>query len=375
MREKTPIVFEKQNNLKVSKVKLTIITSLILKCVLLALFWSEYSKIAPSPYQIWGADEAHWVKKSILVEQAIERKGVISTLFDLTNVVSTWHCGWPFLAGYIFFIFGENVFVVLLLKQFIYAIGTLYIYKLSLLVTSSYKTSYMILLFSVIYPPLTIYSVSFMREEILFSFISITLYLIMKRNSVDKAAFYELFIILNIMIILTFRVHVGCVFIIVYFISIFNNNLNFKNFIYRCFILLFITFLTSEYIAYGIRMISANGFSFSLVEYVYSFTRFLLSPLPWKMEIDNHNYYNIWWYCITLPLIILSILFSNYILQSINKNKILILFILMYFFCYMLNVKILGASNLAIGPRQFSLIGPLFFLTAYSTIFSKVKLY
>ena len=222
---------------------------------------------------------------------------------------------------------------------------------------------------------MTIYSVSFMREEILFSFISITLYLIMKRNSVDKAAFYELFIILNIMIILTFRVHVGCVFIIVYFISIFNNNLNFKNFIYRCFILLFITFLTSEYIAYGIRMISANGFSFSLVEYVYSFTRFLLSPLPWKMEIDNHNYYNIWWYCITLPLIILSILFSNYILQSINKNKILILFILMYFFCYMLNVKILGASNLAIGPRQFSLIGPLFFLTAYSTIFSKVKLY
>jgi hypothetical protein len=358
--------------LKVSKVKLTIIVSLVVKCLLLGLFWSEYSKNAPDPYQIWGADEAHWLNKSVLVEQAINRKGVIATLFDLPNVVSTWHCGWPFLAGVIFFMFGKNVFIVILLKQFIYAIGCIYIYKLSLLLSVSRRSSYIIFIFSIIYPPLTIYSVSFMREEVLFSLVVFNLYLITKNKFENNLFYCNLYILFTTFTICTFRVHIGCIFVILYFASIFNGNFRIKRFFLMICVLFIIIYISSEYIAYGLRMVTAHAFSFSLLEDSCSFIRFIFSPLPWKIGLDNHNAYNIWWYYLSLGFLVLSIFYFQYLLQSIINNKMLFFFIMMYFSAYIMNAKILGASNLAIGPRQFALIGPLFFMTAYSVVLEKL---
>ena len=56
-----------------------------------------------------GTDAHNWYEKSILVEQSIERVGLIHTISNLTQITSTVHCGWPFLLG-LYLIYLEKMF-------------------------------------------------------------------------------------------------------------------------------------------------------------------------------------------------------------------------------------------------------------------------
>ena len=92
----------------VNKVFLTLSLALIGKLIVLSVFWMHYSHKAPEPYQIWGADEAHWVSLGEKICISIEKIG-FHTFTNLEGITGTYHYGWSLILGIIFFIFGKNI--------------------------------------------------------------------------------------------------------------------------------------------------------------------------------------------------------------------------------------------------------------------------
>ena len=296
-------------NLKVSKVKLTLIVSLVIKCVLLGLFWSEYSKIAPSPYQIWGHDEAHWVEKSELFVKSIENNGFVYSFLNSYHIVGDRHCLWSAIVGTLFYLFGENILLILLFKVIIYTLACLYMFKLSR-AYFNFNASYVILIFTIIYPPLTIYHISMMREELIFFFVVLFFYLNKKK---EGCSFNYTKITLTVLILFTIlglRINASiCLFVI------FMMGLSFK-IKEKLLILLLVSsvlFFNSNCILYLISHFEGLVLLFNINDTVFSLFRFIFSPLPWKIGVDNHNYYNWWWYAFTLFLMFFSIYYTKLI--------------------------------------------------------------
>ena len=362
-----------KTNLKISKVKLTIFTSLILKCVLLGLFWSEYSKIAPNPYQIWGADEAYWVKKSRIFENSISENGLIFSMLNSFDIIADRHCAWPLVVGTLFHYFNENILFVLYFKMIVYTISCFLIYKISMFYFT-YSASYNILIFTIIYPPLTIYHFSMMREELIFFFIVVFFFFLLKILREITNIKNNIFILLSLFILFYLRINVMICLTILYITSLlFFSKGKFK-FLFLVLIgvlLLFnLSFISN---LFGILRIIFT--SINITEIIFSFLRFMISPLPWKIGADNHHIYNAWWYWVTISLMALSFYYYRILLMSCLKTNLILAFIFLYFLTYLANVFYLGDSRMAIGPRQFALIGPLFFLVFYGSLLSKIKNY
>ena len=357
--------------MKVSKVKLTIITSLILKCVLLALFWSEYSKIAPDPYQIWGHDEAYWVKKSMIFENSISEKGFINSMLNSYDIIADRHYLWPLVVGTLFYYFNESILIILYFKLIIYSFACFLLYKISR-IYFTHKASYVILIFTIIYPPLTIYHFSMMREELIFFFIVVFFYFLLNNLHKRINITSNIFIVLSLYIMSNLRVNVMICLSIVYITSVL---LCIKNKLKYLFFLIFPIFFyyNLAYISYIYDIFKNTFISIKINEIIFSIARFIISPLPWKIVVDNHNLYNAWWYWITISLIVLSLYYFRIILKSCRKTYLIVGFIFLYFITYLSGVIYLGDSGMAIGPRQFAVIGPLFLMSCYGLLFSKIK--
>jgi hypothetical protein len=373
LREKTQIVSKNKTNLKVSKVKLTITVSLILKCVLLGLFWSEYSKIAPNPYQIWGADEAHWFRLGERIENSIGNFGFFHCFLDLENITGTYHHGWPFIVGVCFFLFGKNVFYVLVAKQVFYAVSCYYLYKLSRMINYSHRVSYYVMAFAILYPPMLINSFSLMREEIIFGLITIILYNLYKIKSKRSSLYFTHLLTISIILFtFTIRIHVGAILACMYILFAFLKSTPAKQVILFVSLPVAAFLLLEKYIDYILNFFFATKGSLSVYQILLSYTRFLLSPLPWRILPEVHHIYVAWWYYISLPVILLSSFFFLKIFISIKRHWQIFLFIFLYFLSYVFNAALFADSRMSVGPRQFCVIGPLLFLVCFSNIIDNI---
>lgn len=336
----------------------------------MGLFWSEYSKIAPNPYQIWGTDEAHWVEKSQVFVKSIENNGFVYSFLNCYHIVGDRHFIWSTIVGALFYLFGENILLILLFKVIIYTLACFYMFKLSR-TYFNFNASYIILIFTIIYPPLTIYHISMMREELIFFFVVVFLYINKKREGCSSSYKRMLLTMLILFTILGLRINVSiCLFVI------FMMGLSFKNKEKLLTLLLVscLLFFNSNFILYLMSHFEFIVPLFNTKDTVFSLFRFIFSPLPWKIGLDNHNYYNWWWYSFTLLLMFFSIYYTKLILLSTKLTSHILFFISLYFTSYLINVYITGDSRLGIGPRQFAVIGPLFFMSCYGLLFSKIKL-
>lgn len=358
----------------VNKVFLTLFLALIGKLIVLSVFWMHYSHIAPEPYQIWGADEAHWVSLGEKICISIEKIG-FHTFTNLEGITETYHYGWSLILGIIFFLFGKNIFYALLIKQLIYAVGCYYFYKLAIVMNYSRKVSYWAFSFAVLYPPLCINAFTMFREEVIFTCMVIALYNIYK--SVDRK-----FSIVNLLVafififyICTVRIHVGLILLLLSSIFLLKE-FSWK---YRIACLLILPFIL--YYVFGFLFYYALNFiyitigSITLFDTLYSYVRFMISPLPWKIVPGVQHNFTAWWYFISLTVIITSPFYLREIVNSIIRNKIIFSLIIIYFFSYVFNTALFGDSRMSVGPRQFCIIGPLFFLISFSEIIDKTVIF
>jgi hypothetical protein len=358
----------------VNKVFLTLFLALIGKLIVLSVFWMHYSHIAPEPYQIWGGDEAHWVSLGEKICISLEKNG-FRTFTNLKGITETYHYGWSLILGIIFFIFGKNIFYALLIKQLIYAVGCYYFYKLAIVMNYSRKVSYWAFLFAVFYPPLCINAFTMFREEVIFTFMVIALYNIYKSIGVSFSFINLLFAFSFILYLCTVRLHVGLILMLLSSIMLLKE-FSWK---YRLTFLFTIPFIL--YYAFGFFFHYALGFinvsigGLTLFDTFYSYIRFMVSPLPWKIVPGVQHNFTAWWYCISLAFIITSPLYLKEIFNSIIRNKVIFSLIILYFFSYALNAALFGDSRMSIGPRQFCVIGPLFFLISFSQILDKIVLF
>lgn len=358
----------------VNKVFLTLSLALIGKLIVLSVFWMYYSQKAPEPYQIWGADEAHWVSLGEKISISIGKIG-FQTFAELEGITETYHYGWSLMLGIIFFLFGKNIFYALIIKQLIYAIGCYYFYKLSILMNYSRKVSYWAFLFAVLYPPLCINAFTMFREEIIFTFMVIALYNIYK--SIDsKFSIVNLFAaFIFIFYLCTVRLHVGLILLLLSSLILLNE-FSWK---YRLACLLILPFILYHVFGflfyYALNFIYLTIGSITLFDTLYSYIRFMISPLPWKIVPGVQHNFTAWWYCISLAFIITSPLYLKEIVNSIIRNKVIFLLIIMYFFSYVLNAALFGDSRMSVGPRQFCIIGPLFFLITFSQIIDRLVIF
>lgn len=358
----------------VNKVFLTLSLALIVKVIVLSVFWMHYSHIAPEPYQIWGGDEAHWVSLGERICISIEKTG-FHTFTNPKNITATYHYGWPIILGIIFFIFGKNIFYALLIKQLIYAVGCYYFYKLAIVMNYSRKVSYCAFLFAVFYPPLCINAFTMFREEVIFTFMVIALYNIYKIIGVSFSFINLLFAFSFILYLCTVRLHIGLILMLLSSIILFKE-FSWK---YRLIFLFTMTFILcyafSFFFHYALGFIKVTIGSITLFDTLYSYIRFMISPLPWKIVPGVQHNFTAWWYCISLAFIITSPLYLTEIVNSIFRNKVIFLLIIMYFFSYVLNAALFGDSRMSVGPRQFCIIGPLFFLITFSQIIDRLVIF
>jgi len=359
--------------MRVNKAIFTVLVSLIVKCVILALFWLNYSEHAPDPYQIWGADEAHWVRLAERIDTSIGKVGFFNCFLDLENITGTYHHGWPFIVGICFFLFGKNVFYALVAKQVIYAVSCYYLYKLSRMINYSHRVSYCVLAFAILYPPMLINSFSLLREEVIFGSITIILYNIYKIKQQRKSLFITHFLtIIIILFTFTIRMHVGAILAGMYILFIFLKSTPAKRVILFVSLPVVTFLLLEKYIGYILNFFFATYGSLSVYQILLSYTRFLLSPLPWRILPEVHHIYVAWWYYISLPVILLSSFFLPNILISIKRHWQIFLFIFLYFLSYVFNAALFGDSRMSVGPRQFCVIGPLLFLVCFSSIIDNI---
>jgi hypothetical protein len=358
----------------VSKVKLTIIVSLTIKCIILYLFWLDYSKVAPDPYQIWGADEAHWVKLAGRISESIGKFGFLHAFVSLESITGSYHNGWPLIIGICFFLFGKNIFYVLVLKQVIYATSCYYLFKLSMISKNSFKVSFSVMTFAILYPPMLINSFSMLREEVLFGSVACFFYNLYRIKSEKNIICTHIATIIIILFTLNLRINIAVLMALFYIALMFQESSSFQKILLLLFVPVSFSILLKNYIIWTFNFANTTLSSLSVDQFFFSYSRFLFSPIPWRIQPDNHHVYNTWWYCISLSAIILSVFLLPQILISLRRHWQILLFIILYFFTYVLNASIFGDSRLSVGPRQFCIIGPLFFLITFSHIIDNLTI-
>jgi hypothetical protein len=358
----------------VNKVFFTVTIALIGKLIVLSVFWMHYSEKAPEPYKVWGADEAHWVSLGDTVSLSIEKNG-FQTFTNLQSITETYHYGWSLMLGVIFFLLGKNIFYALIIKQLIYAVGCYYFYKLSILMNNTRKVSYIAFLFAIFYPPLCINAFTMFREEIIFSFLIFILYNIYKCALVKFTFINIFFAFIFIFYLCTIRLHIGLILLFISLIILLNK-FSWKSRFACLFIFpVMLYFIFGSLLIYALNFFNLTIGSLTIIDTIYSYLRFIISPLPWKILPDGQHHFTAWWYCISLPIIVASPLYLREIINAISRNKLILSIIMMYFFSYIFNAALFGDSRMAVGPRQFCIIGPLFFLITFSQIIDKMVIF
>ena len=306
-----------------------------------------------------GDDEITWQEASVFISDNLFSE----TLFvELLAMESSWNnLGWPLLMGLVFNLFGKSYFLVFVVKSILLYRAVVSLVGICRFLGYNENLTLFNITFLLFYYPIAIFHHSFLRDDVIVYLIIICSFLIIKINY--KFKFIDLFILVPFIFIL-FMSRFFSVLIVAYLFHFIVRNK--KKYFYIALPFLIIFLMNSRLYEYIYGFVTNSSIIYNNI--LTNLFKFYIGPLPWNM-FWYQSEYEPWWYILSF----VSVFFAFFIKKFWRLLYIHRVFFLISILFIFLPYHIRSSDHDSLGPRQFAMLAPFYFLLIYSRIFRNIS--